>query len=162
LIPKLLKIDSTATVQINGNPFEHLSPDEYTETEKRVDARDYISPDELDERSNFLKKLAVDSLNSSDESDLEHSNAVIPREFANYSMPQMEDEEYPDPMLAKFIPDTAHEKFRYDRKVSSRKKLYSEKKSDLYYNILSRACGVAQENVSAEDPKENYIATLLI
>lgn len=39
---------------------------------------------------------------------------VLPPEFANYSLPARSSEEYPEPLLEKFIPDTAREKYRFD------------------------------------------------
>jgi hypothetical protein len=124
LVPTLTKMKDGADVLTDEAALQHLFSD--VSRENLVDVQEKYRKEEGDIDEKFLSKFAVDdgkpSADGDDidmdlEMDQDLIDAVVPREFANYSIPQMEDEDFPDPMLAKFMPDTAHEKFRYDKKV---------------------------------------------
>jgi hypothetical protein len=124
LVPTLAKMKDGADVSTDETALQHLFSD--ANRENLVDVHEKHRKDDGDIDEKFLTKFSVDdgkpSADGDDvdmdlEMDQDLIDAVVPREFANYSIPQMEDEDFPDPMLAKFMPDTAHEKFRYDKKV---------------------------------------------
>jgi hypothetical protein len=139
---EILSMQDVRTSEINGDSeveFEddHSDPGEFSfkdESWKAEEVR-YYSKTAVDSSADknfdrllgkhFLPKGSQDisgddgdgDEDTEDDYDDNEYNAVIPREYANHSIPQMEDE-FPDPLLEKFMPDTAPEKFSYDTKVS--------------------------------------------
>ena len=61
--------------------------------------------------------LDTDNKNPIDDEYRNDESFILPREFANYSIPQNFDSEYPDSALNNMLPDTSKEKFRYDQQV---------------------------------------------
>ena len=67
-------------------------------------------------------KHMIGSYNEDDDDDSEEAidqNSILhghfnPRAHANYYLPTRTTDNYPEPLLDQFIPDTAQEKFRYD------------------------------------------------
>ena len=75
-----------------------------------------------DQRRELKNELSRSNINlNEDEEDLGPyevdemaEDFVLPREYANYSMPARSTDAYPEPLLEKFMPDTAEEKYRFD------------------------------------------------
>ena len=81
--------------------------------EERERLQHEISTNQIDPGDNYFVSPSDQKFNPNDV-DESAEDFVLPPQYANYSLPARSSDEYPEPLLEKFMPDTAGEKYRFD------------------------------------------------